>query len=363
MADYEPNSLRTLFAAVCSLRKQLETLSSTSQQYHDAIQSALSRLQSCQELADSLSLFSSNETIDDVSTSDIPFLSIAYYIGDLTTRQPFSPSSPSPSARIAILLAAQSAYSAFLRRLDAYDLLSGPEQALLERFTESPSTFALLEHRDAARKREAKIAKHQYEKDLEQKLSYLRRDSSALDSDDGTRRALYRAELSLHAHRAFHALDQIAQELAILALAPSDPQALADGTPDARKLSRANGGGYSERLDPPLAQLAWNGRAGPILSKEGRPLQPFTLLDSRQRLQDGVFRPDHNLPTMTIDEYLEVEKKRGGIIDGGRKNSGRRQEVDEDDFGAADRETMKAREWDEFKEANPRGAGNTLNRG
>lgn len=37
--------------------------------------------------------------------------------------------------------------------------------------------------------------------------------------------------------------------------------------------------------------------------------------------------------------------------------------VDEDDMDQADMETMKARDWDEFTEANPRGSGNTMNRG
>jgi hypothetical protein len=41
-------------------------------------------------------------------------------------------------------------------------------------------------------------------------------------------------------------------------------------------------------------------------------LRPFTLLDSRDRLRKGVFGPGHNLPTMTIDEYLEEERRRGG---------------------------------------------------
>jgi len=66
---------------------------------------------------------------------------------------------------------------------------------------------------------------------------------------------------------------------------------------------------------------------------------------------------------MTIDEYLEEERKRGGIIEGGGPQSAIRPEVDEDDMDKADEETMKARGWDEFKEANPKGSGNTMNRG
>lgn len=66
---------------------------------------------------------------------------------------------------------------------------------------------------------------------------------------------------------------------------------------------------------------------------------------------------------MTIDDYLAEEKRRGGIVEGGGEQSGIGPEPDEDNFDRADQETMKAREWDEFKEDNPRGSGNTLNRG
>ena len=66
---------------------------------------------------------------------------------------------------------------------------------------------------------------------------------------------------------------------------------------------------------------------------------------------------------MTIDEYLAEEKRRGGVIEGGGEQSGVQEVVNEDDLDAADKETIKAREWDEFKEDNPKGSGNTLNRG
>ena len=103
---------------------------------------------------------------------------------------------------------------------------------------------------------------------------------------------------------------------------------------------------------------------GPLLDSKGKPLRPFTLLGGgRQEVKDGVFRPGHSLPTMSIDEYLEEERKRGGIIEGGGEKSGIKPEVDEDDYEISDAATMKAREWDEYVEANPKGSGNTINRG
>lgn len=131
--------------------------------------------------------------------------------------------------------------------------------------------------------------------------------------------------------------------------------------PDGRAPQRS--GGYSERLDGPVSAPGLGQKGGPLLSSTGKPLQPFTLLDKRSQLRDGVFRPSHNLPTMSIDEYLEEERRRGGIIEGGGNANANQPEPDEDNLEQVDAATMKAREWDEFVEANPKGAGNTLNRG
>ena len=200
---------------------------------------------------------------------------------------------------------------------------------------------------------------------------YLNRVPHALQGDDAAERELYLAEIELATHHTFHALDMIAQELKILALMPipatPSPGLEEVNHPTLDNRDRNNNrctAPYSERLDPPL-QNGLTHKAGPILSSDGKPLKPFTLLSARQEAAAGVFRPDHSLPTMTIDEYIAEEKRRGGIIDNNANSSGggKGVVVDEDDLAHADEETMKAREWDEFKEANPKGSGNTLNRG
>jgi immunoglobulin-binding protein 1 len=170
---------------------------------------------------------------------------------------------------------------------------------------------------------------------------------------------LYLTEIESYANQTFQSLDLVVQENAILSQARDTPSESAPTQRDSGITDRNGPDGYSERLDDPLPQ---GRRGGPLLSTSGKPLQPFTLTDKRNQLRDGVFRPGHNLPTMSIDEYLEEERRRGGIIDGGGGNVPA-PEIDEDNMALADAETMKAREWDEFKEANPKGSGNTLNRG
>lgn len=177
------------------------------------------------------------------------------------------------------------------------------------------------------------------------------------------------ANLGLQIHQSFDAIDLISAERQVLGqastlAAPIPPQYAHDTRTNGSSTSEADAG-YSERLDAPLRGLG-SGRGGPLLDPRGRVQQPFVLTtatDARTQVRQGVFRSGHRLPTMSIEEYLEAEKARGGIIEGGGEQSGLPKLVDEDDHRAADRETMKQREWDEFKEQNPKGSGNTLNRG
>lgn len=91
------------------------------------------------------------------------------------------------------------------------------------------------------------------------------------------------------------------------------------------------------------------------------------LTSKRDQLARGVFRPDHSLPTMSVDEYLVEEIRRGGIQvpqeedgirQGGRVKTTQEEEEEED------RETMKKREWDEFVDSHAKGSGNMgFNRG
>jgi immunoglobulin-binding protein 1 len=163
-------------------------------------------------------------------------------------------------------------------------------------------------------------------------------------------------------HESFQALDSIAQETTILSQIQQNlPTPMMDPHNDPR--APARGDGYSERLDGPTTLGGLGRRGGPLLDPKGRPIQPFTLLDKKSQMQAGVFRPGHNLPTMSIDEYLDEERRRGGIIESGGNANATQPEPDEDNMAEQDAATMKAREWDEFVEANPKGAGNTINRG
>ncbi|KAK0715807.1 TAP42-like protein [Lasiosphaeris hirsuta] len=342
--DDEPRSLKSLFASAEEQRVALESSRDpTSAAHLEAITTAVDGYQECLRLISALALFSPNESLDDISTSDLPYFLTHYHLAELTQRLP----STTPRDRQRLLSAARDAYERCLHQLDSYGLLSPPYKKLLDRYTNSPTTFTVTATSDPGARRDAKINNFRAEKELRTKLEFLRRRPEYADTDgtgvgtgdDEAVRAVHLAHLDFSTHMTFQALESLVREWDVLAQAP-------------------------EPLLPqgPLRRLQ-NAMGGPLLTKQGKPLQPFTLLGNRQELAAGVFRPGHNLPTMTIDEYLDEERRRGGIIEDGGEASGVRPEPDEDNYEKTDAETYKAREWDEYVEANPKGSGNTLNRG
>ena len=144
-----------------NLTKELERLESNSQTYQDKLQNAIATFEQCRTVADQVSLFSSNETADDISSSDLQYLSIDYRLGDLIPRQ-------KSSARKLLLQQSQEAYERYLGRLDDYDLLSQDDKKLYERFQDDKMAFSLLGSGDATQRRNTKVARYRHEKELKQ---------------------------------------------------------------------------------------------------------------------------------------------------------------------------------------------------
>ena len=344
-AEDQPQSLRSLWSTAEAARASLDTApNALSQTYADTLASALDAYRQSHDLVAAASLFSPNETLDDISTQDLPFLLTDYYVAELLQKTPRL----GPREKLLLLGEVRAAYESFLALADAYGLVGkGPHGKLLDRYKEDKERFSVVAG-DAASKRDAKIANFKLGKEIGDKLAFLKREPRYVEEgDEELVRDVYLLDATSAVHSTFQALDSLNREIEMLAMAPDMPVGRAEELPD-----------ESLRIEHPSIR---RGVKGPLLSKTGKPLQPFTLLPSRGDMARNVFRPGHNLPTMSIDEYLEEEKRRGNIIEGGGEQP--KPGLDEDDMDAVDRETYKAREWDEFKDHNPRGAGNTLNKG
>ena len=382
--DPGEDSLHSLWQKAQGARRSLETTGrALDPNYASRVSNIIGEYSKISSHISALSLFSLNESLEDISTASLQYMVCSVHIASLTMRLP----STSPSERKAVIATARSHYEAFLSLLFSYSLLNSKPAApgapshrsLWRSYLENPAAFTMTSSSDPAAHRNAKLANYKAERELEHRLQVLLSAPKFVAGmartgpvDEEAVREVYLAEIHQAAHEAFQALDGLNQEIQVLAMAP-DPEETYDrgrGDQDSRRWRQQSSmaGELTEtrdssgRLGPPLRDFTASNKS-PLLSRNGKPLRPFTLVGSRQEVRKGVFRPGHNLPTMSIDEYLVEEKRRGNMIDGGGQTSLARPDPDEDDMEKMDEETYKARAWDEFKEENPRGAGNTLNKG
>ncbi|KAF3917724.1 hypothetical protein ABW20_dc0100776 [Dactylellina cionopaga] len=350
-SESTPTSLKSLWHKTERQRKDLTSFTDyNSAAYKTAVAEALSAISTCKDLINNLSLFSANETLEDVSTNELKYMLVDAHHGDLLLKQ------HDRTTRLSTLQAARRAYRSFLSLCDSYHLLGAYEKKAYQASDSlDPGAFSDM-HVDAAARRNTKIERYKQEKELKAKLEHLSQMKDTSNIDDEEIRSLYLAQTQLGIMQSLQQLEGISLELDMLGRAPSEEQLLEQRRKkqeeDERSRQRKADDKYSDRVDPSEIFRKANGRQ--LLSSDGKPLRPFTLLSNREIVKGGVFGPGHRLPTMTIDEYLEEEKRRGGIIEGGGEQSGIQPEPDEDNLDLADQETYKAREWDEFKEANPK---------
>lgn len=70
----EPQSLQALFASAKAQKKDLENDSPvTNPQYEEKLNTTISTFERCQSAVSKLSLFSTNESLEDVATTDLQY--------------------------------------------------------------------------------------------------------------------------------------------------------------------------------------------------------------------------------------------------------------------------------------------------
>lgn len=84
--------------------------------------------------------------------------------------------------------------------------------------------------------------------------------------------------------------------------------------------------------------------------------------DSRARARADVFKPTVALPTMTVEEFGEIERRE--MLDRQRREAARALEAErvrasKSEDQIEEEELQKARAWDAFKDDNPYGSGNS----
>ncbi|CEP63931.1 Tap42p LALA0_S09e05710g [Lachancea lanzarotensis] len=312
-----------------------------------------------------LALFSDNEGLEDLSTSSMPLLALDYHLAWLLSRkQAVQLDDVKDRSRIRLKFLRKSVqlYMQLLISLQNYGLVSSelskkldsmddPYDPKLEDLYPQPSDAKDLS--SAQLKRQQKIEALQYDKELEAKLNVLemRRSKETLETDDELVRELQKTKLQQIASKAIHETEQILFEIELLFNLVAGPP-----LPPANKAVES----ASEKTGPLQYTEKLETLNVPLISKAGKVLRNFTLVDQKSQLNKKVFGFGQYGPTMSVEEFLEQEFESGRVLQGGEEHAA---EQDEDNQDWQDAQTYKARDWDEFKESHAKGSGNTMNRG
>lgn len=365
---------------------------SLSDTYHNAIamidtnpRQAVDTLVSLQPTV--ATLFSQNEGLDELPTSTLPFVLLEHYLALAHVQLPTKGIEELPLRRDNLLRACDF-WTAFFHNLQTLEVFSSQQSnnngdtttttaasdwKAYETLVELTSLYSSTSNKDTdttspppplptfLTDRTTKLARHHTQHTASQtiaKLQALRQrrirlgiaETEPLDGYDDTEsleRQLYLTQLRLAYSKG---LDEWCSTLRELPLLSSSHIRMRQSGPPP---------------PPPPPQ-----RPMPVTHITQHPTTGQLQFRKQQDLRSQVFRPSWNLPTMSLDELAEREVRAARardeqqqLADAAQSNQPRRyeqlvQEGLEDDAELVEQSAVLDRQWDDFKDANPRGSGN-----
>ncbi|KAJ4952592.1 hypothetical protein NE237_029424 [Protea cynaroides] len=380
--------------------RKVHNLASESGVDQDTLRKGCEALQQCEEMISKLGLFSANETKEDISTTNLKYLLVPFYQGELTEKV-------AHEDRIQVLKISQAKLKEFISFCEAMELV--PEEELQISAQEGPSSLADRRAKKIARFKRQKAAESKLQEIKERRERRGRSSKAAalstpieageedeVDDDGEEEREAWLITISLGLCKAFDLLEMLKKEEEMLSAVKEkqsqegDKEFAYDVLDERTKRveawhrDAAIRAPFIKPAEPitcaTFAQDVIEGRAkvsqthdhkhqpllfGPASLVGGR------LTSERERMAAQVFQPGHRLPTMSIEEAglreMEIMNKwqeRNAMLleeansswhQEGQKFGPSKQEEDDDDDDAA---VEKARAWDDWKDDHPRGAGN-----
>ncbi|KAB2086002.1 hypothetical protein ERO13_A05G415000v2 [Gossypium hirsutum] len=363
----------------------------------DLVKKGCEVLEKCEDMITKLGLFSSNETKDDISTNNLKYLLVPFYLAELTEKL-------AQEERIQILKISQAKLKEFISFCEAMELV--PQEELEASVQGASNSFA--------DRRALKIACFRRQRAAEAKLTEIKErkerrgrstkaatlstpvevgEDDLLDDDGEEEREAWLTTISLAICKAFDLLEMLKKEEEMLSAIKEkqlkdgekefSQAILDDRTKKAEAWHRdaAARARYTQPAAPitcaTFAQNVIEGRAN-VSQAHDHKHQPMifgpqsliggSLTSERERMAAQVFQPAYRMPTISIEEagLREMEmmnkwqERNAKMFEEANsawykdKPKMGPSEDDEDDDAAQE----KARAWDDWKDDNPRGAGN-----
>ncbi|GAA5829753.1 hypothetical protein JCM5353_002220 [Sporobolomyces roseus] len=383
------------------------------QSIQQLLQATLADLNLASKLINHLGILSPNETLEDINTSDLRCLLVDALSGQLSLLA----KTKGGKERITYLNKASDCFKKYSSLVEQYEIVPQDQRAAYQGVSASEMDSARRRAGKIAQfKREKEIKSKLEELRKRKRERSTRRTNLTVassstasssssstpppshspddendflseddDESDDVARPLLISLLQLHYLRAHAELSSLEQELELLEHGMKMSE-IPSPSPHASASSNSRNKSDARTEDQDEDDLTWRldkismTRDDPLLSASGKVLRPFTILpsakgsssqlDTRLRLQSEVFQSSHRLPTMTIDEYLDEQNEMGNILQGGgpstseevdqarRDEQGEKEDDTQRGLDAEERELMKTREFDEYRDTHRKGEGN-----
>ncbi|XP_041800319.1 immunoglobulin-binding protein 1 [Chelmon rostratus] len=344
-SDAEPPKLSDLLDRGWKIFEEVdstnEPLGSTSIQIR--VKRGMSMLEEASRMVAQLDLFSRNEELEEVATVDLKYLLLPALLGALTMKQ------TNRDKRLEIVQTAQAYFMDFLRRCKEYNISrfempkstnenTSSDEASENGFSTATTAPCSSDLISMAAHRQGKIERYRQKKELETRLSVVRRAVDSGQTDDEVSRDFYILNLQRWVTLCLEEIESIDQEMEIL-----------------KKMDGLKQGATKQPTQPVRP-----------------PMKPFIL--TKDAVQAQVFGAGYpSLPTMTVDDWYEQHRKHGALPDQGlprkiameedTEANEREEEEKEKQAENNDESLLRARNWDEWKDTHRKGYGNRHNMG
>lgn len=289
---------------------------------------SIASLRELERRIENSNMFSKNEHVDDLDALSLRCLNVPYYLalaydGQVTGER----CSLLANKRMSLAY-----YDAFLDRCIEYDAFEPRIKRLVEACTNDEDGEE--ENRmGGSISREEKIEMFKAERQLKRDVEVLR--NSKDENDDDRDRPLALMMVNHCGLKAAGARRMVRQEVAMLDAASAMSQ--------------------SEQEAHAKMMSEKNEETSILLEKLNDAVRDLHVESKREVLRNGVFKPSHILPTYTVEEFGEMEMVRMKAEQEhiSRNRNGKISEDNEID------DVEKSRAWDDFKDDNPKGWGNS----
>ena len=317
-----------------------------------------------------------------------------FYLAEVVSRT----RAPDPAARAPFAAEAADALEAFLRRCEVHDLLTPEAKRQREglkrqregqnadpgtaradkvaRFRRERAIRARLEELESTRRRRAEEALLNADWDDE--------DPDASPEDEVEERERWTLLIEDAVAKSLDNVTHLARELEMIAARDELAAARPAGPRAAGGVDAPGRGVYTLMPDGAVVPGFNDASSGCASSIGGQPTGrqtasvPAELMESlrrmygtgvaggsarsAERIRSEVFRPSHILPTMTVEQAGEIERREMMERQREQAENAARRAREESEMTREEREERdlaKARSWDEFKDDNPFGHGNS----